>query len=347
MTVVTPLPSTPKDYAFYYRNQLNLSTFIVRADPPADRKKPAVMDWKTYQNVLPPSKEIENWFRFNNGNYNVAVVTGNVSGIIALDIDGNKGKKRLEEKLPDMSTNLRVAFKNTMVNRTGSGGLHIIFKLDKPTELGQKVLWKYDSGRVPPEEEEENSAEIRLKANGGYIIMPPSIHPNGKRYEWNGKEPHLITTRELNEMLRLLSPVPIVIPRYKNKIKTSGRRNIDDTNRTLSNDKVQLLLNSIKPYYNPGSRNDIIFYLSGMMRVYGFSHDTTIAFIELLCNTSGYSDEDLQKSLAVVDTTYQKPLDRIKGKTGLYDVLLLAATRGEEDQIARGEAFAHICRIMT
>jgi P4 family phage/plasmid primase-like protien len=331
---------TPKDYALYYRNQLGFSVFIVKSDPPADRKKP-VLEWKAYQNRLPSSEDIEGWFRFNNGNYNVAIVTGNISQAIAFDIDG-KGKERLEEKIPGMSTNLRVAIRNTMVNKTGSGGLHIIFKIDYPIDLGQKVLWKDNASE---------DSEIRLKGNGGYIVMPPSIHENGKRYEWNEKEPHLITTQELNELIRLLSPLPPHNKTEFNLVRTTNTNSLEaptTNDRTLSNDKMQELLYWVKPYYNPGSRNDIIFYLSGMMRIHGLSHETTGAFVDLLCNTSGYPDEDQYKSLNLVDSTYEKPLNQVKGKSGLHDILVTShsETSSTEEYLARGDAFARICQIL-
>jgi hypothetical protein len=361
----SPLNS-PKDYALYYHNskELGFSVFVLQnpenegrtKEQLKSRKKPAVL-WDLYQIMRPSKIQIERWFA-KNPNYNVAVATGNISNnIIAFDIDGPTAKKRLEEKRLDMSTNLRVALDNTMVNRTGNGGIHIIFRLDEPTSISQKVIWS----------DGQAHSQILMQGNGHYLVMPPSRHPNGKRYEWNGKAPHLITTQELNEFILLLSPsIPdhqqqhknekgeeaaMVVPRPQSIIPQQKRRDpnrIDPPERTLTFDKMQELLSLVKPYYTPGTRDHTIFYLSGMMRKNGgYSLDITRMFVKLLCNTSGYPDENLDKSLTVVDNTYRKPLDELNGKSGLYDLLVRSyETTNRDEYLVRAEAFSQICQII-
>ena len=171
--------NTPKEYALCYHG-MGFAVFVLKNEPAAYRKRPAVK-WELYQIMRSSKIQIERWFT-KNPNYNIAVATGGISKIIALDVDEEKGKKRIEEKRIEMSTNLRVALDNTMLNKTGSGGWHIIFRMDEPIEIGSKVLWR---------DSQDTEAEIRLKANGGYIVMPPSIHESENRYQWNGKEPGL------------------------------------------------------------------------------------------------------------------------------------------------------------
>src|SRR5215210_8896179 len=200
--MTTAALNRPKDYAIYY-HELGFSVFILQnpedegrtKEQIKSRKKPAVL-WDLYQIMRPSKIQIERWFA-KNPNYNVAVATGDISNnIIAFDIDGPTAKKRVEEKRLEMSINLRVALDNTMINRTGSGGIHIIFRLYEPTSISQKVIWS----------DGQAHSQILMQGNGHYLVMPPSRHPNGNRYEWNGKAPHLVTTKELYEFVLLLKP---------------------------------------------------------------------------------------------------------------------------------------------
>ena len=345
--------NSPKDYALYYHDskELGFSVFVLQNPENGEtveqlkaRKKPAVF-WDLYQIMRPSKIQIERWFA-KNPNYNVAVATGNISNnIIAFDVDGPTAKKRLEDKRLEMSTNLRIALDNTMVNRTGSGGTHIIFRLDEPADISQKVIWS----------DGQAHSQILLQGNGHYLVMPPSRHPNGKRYEWNGRAPHLITTKELNEFILLLRPSTVnqqqeVVPRPPSILQ---QKRLDPTRvnlptRTLTPDKMKGLLSWVKPYYTPGTRDHIIFYLSGMIRKNGgYSLDIARMFIKLLCNASGYPDEDLDKSLTVVDNTYRKPLDELNGKSGLHDLLVTShETASKDEYLARTEAFSQICQII-
>jgi hypothetical protein len=146
-----------------------------------------------------------------------------------------------------MSTNLRVAFDNTMVNRTGSGGAHIIFRLDEPTGISQKVIWS----------DEQAHSQILMQGNGHYLVMPPSRHPNGNRYEWNGKAPHLVTTKELNEFVLLLRPSTVNNHHHQQEQEVSRpsirqQKGLDSKQprlpvRTLTPDKMRELLSWVIP----------------------------------------------------------------------------------------------------
>jgi hypothetical protein len=100
-------------------------------------------------------------------NANVAIATGRVSDFVVLDVDPrNGGEESLEEvesrygRLPE-----------TPVALTGGGGSHTLFR--------------HPGGVMPNRVALGGYAGIDLKGDGGYIIAPPSIHPNGRGYAWN------------------------------------------------------------------------------------------------------------------------------------------------------------------
>lgn len=73
----------------------------------------------------------------------------------------------------------------TSTSITGGGGRHLLFKA--PTD---KTI-KNSAGKLSP--------GIDVRAEGGYIVLPPSIHPSGNSYAW---EP---TTTSIEDL-----PTPIV-----------------------------------------------------------------------------------------------------------------------------------------
>jgi Bifunctional DNA primase/polymerase, N-terminal/Primase C terminal 1 (PriCT-1) len=97
---------------------------------------------------------------------NIAIPTGEVSGLMALDIDPrNHGDDSL-----DAMRAKHGALPNTAEQTTGGGGRHIVFR--DSVNSRSMVL----------------APGIELKGHGTYIIVAPSIHPSGERYEWDGIE---------------------------------------------------------------------------------------------------------------------------------------------------------------
>src|SRR5215211_4771558 len=272
---------------------------------------------------------------------------GQVSQAIAFDVDGPNAVKRVESMISEMSSTLREALANTMKNKTGSGSEHIVFKVEgNISNISRKQLWT----------DGKPHSQILILGKKSYIVAAPSIHPNNNRYKWNGKEPQTITRQELDEFTRLISPA--AMQSSSRPQTTAGASDVVvgsigthvETNRTLSPEQMEDLLSWTKPFYNPGCRNDFIFYLSGMLRKVGFTQETARRFIKLLCNSCAYPDEDLDKSLTVVDNTYRKELDEVNGKSGLHDLLVTSyETSSEYDQEQyhiRCEAFSQICQII-
>jgi putative DNA primase/helicase len=333
--------NTPKDYAEHYSKEYGFSVFVLQNPETGtevelkNRKRPAV-NWELFNIMRPSQIQLDRWFS-KNPNYNLAAATGSISKMVGLDVDGPNAAKRIEEKRMEMSTNLRMALDNTMMNKTGSGGYHFIFKIeDYIGDLSQKVLWT----------DGKTHSQILLQANNHYLVMPPSRHPSGKFYAWNGKDPQLITRQELNELIRLVRPNEDQQP--ANTEKVLSVLPTPPSEKTLTTDKMQELLKWVKPFYTPGNRDHIIFYLSGMLRKNGgYSQESTRTFIKLLCNGSGYDDEDLEKSLTVVDNTYMKPLDELNGKSGLHSLLITNYQCADQmEYLVRADAFTRICQII-
>lgn len=118
-------------------------------------KRPLLRSWKEFQDRHATEEEVEAWFRQWPA-ANIALVTGKVSGVVAVDIDGKAGASWASENLPLPS-----------VMQKTSKGHHLFFK-----HPGSNV--DNAAGFVP---------EVDIRGDGGYVVIAPSIHPSGKKYE--------------------------------------------------------------------------------------------------------------------------------------------------------------------
>ena len=95
---------------------------------------------------------------------NIGVRTGKISGIVVVDTDlKNDGPKNWSE-LQDVHGAVE-----TLTARTGGGGEHWIFLAPSDRQL------KNTTSVI--------ARGIDTRAEGGYIVAPPSLHMSGQRYE--------------------------------------------------------------------------------------------------------------------------------------------------------------------
>jgi len=105
---------------------------------------------------------IRNWWRaFPNAN--IGITTGAASGFFVLDVDGEEGKRSLTELEAKYGT-----LPETVESVTGGGGRHLFFRWP-----GRPIKNKI---AVAP--------GLDVRADGGYIVAPPSNHISGARYAW-------------------------------------------------------------------------------------------------------------------------------------------------------------------
>ena len=96
---------------------------------------------------------------------NIGVPAGEVSGFVVIDIDAKSdGPSTLAELVE-----LHGAVPTTVQGRTGGGGAHYLFK--HPGGKFRNTAGVLGRG-------------IDTRGDGGYIVVPPSLHPSGTVYEW-------------------------------------------------------------------------------------------------------------------------------------------------------------------
>jgi hypothetical protein len=265
--MTTAALNTPKDYALCYHD-MGFSLFVLMNPETGtevqlrDRKRPAVK-WELYQIMRPSKIQIERWFS-KNPKYNLALVMGRISGnAVSFDVDGPIANKRVEVQRMKMSSTLRDALDNTMMIKTGGGGMQIIFRVEGEgtiDDISQKRVWS----------DGKPHSEILMQGNEHYIIPEPSIHPNNNRYQWNGKEPQTITRQQLDEFIRLVGAADKKMQSRPDDVVASSARDIQQRQRgeerTLTPEEMQRLFAWVKPLYLPGDRDFIIYHLSGTMR---------------------------------------------------------------------------------
>lgn len=133
---------------------------------PLSGKRPAISSWLEYQERRAGLSELRRWFK--SGRANVGVVTGTLSGLVVVDCD-----------TPEDANFWKASFPlSPLAVLTGRGGSHFYYRYP----LGEHVFNR--AGLL--------SRKIDLRGQGGYVVAPPSRHPNGSQYCWQGSDDYCL-----------------------------------------------------------------------------------------------------------------------------------------------------------
>ena len=127
-------------------------------------KMPAIKAWQKLATT--EARQVETWWR-SRPESNIGIACGAESGVYVIDVDTKEGKDgeadlmALCDELGDLP--------DTICQRTGSGGRQYFFQMPAGT-------FKNSRGKVAP--------SIDTRSNGGFVVVPPSVHPCGDAYRW-------------------------------------------------------------------------------------------------------------------------------------------------------------------
>lgn len=228
--------------ALAYKNQCNFSVIPVGAT-----KKPLIK-WVEYQSRIASDEEITQWWQ-DNPTANIGIVTGRISNLSVIDIDTAEGKEAIQQYIPD-SLLMPCA-------TTPRGGQHMYFRM--------------------PEQEIRNNTRVipgcDLRAEGGYVLAPPSKLPNGN-YKW----------------VDSLKPGKIEIPAlpdiYIQYITNSNNSNKGGCGGDFG-EKVESCGNDAINLFSEGRRDNDLFHIAHLMAKGGSNPAETLKTLEVVASTWG------------------------------------------------------------
>lgn len=203
---------------------------------PVGKNKKPVIAWQKYQNEYATDEELKVWFGDNSKN-NIAIVTGILSNLSVIDIDDEiEAKPVLDKLIPDSL--------DIPLSETPSGGKHLYFKCTS--------IKLCNNTRIVP------GADLR--ANGGYIIAPPSTN-----YKWICGEG---------------DPLPELPKAYLDYIKINS----------VKKQKHEIVKTKIK-YFDKGRRDTDLFTIANSLIKDNANPDFVAEILKRLINSWGETDE--------------------------------------------------------
>jgi bifunctional DNA primase/polymerase-like protein/DnaB helicase-like protein len=132
--------------------------------------KEPLIPWKEYQTRQSTEQELKKWIE-NWPDMNLGIVTGAISQLVVVDLDGvqgiNYGKSR-----------------------------HITSSIVSQTGNGRQLFYKWT-------EHVDNSVKkiapgVDIRGDGGFVVVSPSVHPNGRIYRWEKFVPTILEPFPIN-----------------------------------------------------------------------------------------------------------------------------------------------------
>jgi len=233
---------------------------VVAIEP---RGKRPLVRWEEFQQRLPRTSDVSAWFR-RWPDANIGIVTGRISGLAVVDVDprhaGHETLAALEGEYAPLPSSVEVL--------TGGGGRHLYFSSSRESLRSRVAI----------------GPGIDLRAEGGLVVAPPSIHSSGGLYRWQAC--HHPDTTPLAPLPSWLGPL--------------GRRSGGGHAPTWWRQRVQ------QPVLE-GARNATLASLAGHLLCHGI--DPEVALELLLCWNRArcqppLSEEEVVRTLDSITRTH-------------------------------------------
>lgn len=130
------------------------NNYSVMPLPYGQKSPPRLKSWKEFQERKPTEAEVKEWF--SKEPCNIAIITGNISGIVVVDTDSPEAELWVQKNLPE-----------TPLKSKTKTGFHRLYRFPA-VDVKNKVHVNTSSGKL----------SLDIRANGGYIVAPGSLHPS-------------------------------------------------------------------------------------------------------------------------------------------------------------------------
>lgn len=121
--------------------------------------KTPLVRWAVYQDRLPTRQEVASWWsRTDWRQANIGLATGQLSNVVVLDLDGDLARAEAQRRGYDDGPTVRTG-------RVGGQHLYFRYRDDAPTIFAK-------------------TGGIDFRGEGGFVLLPPSLHHSGARYAW-------------------------------------------------------------------------------------------------------------------------------------------------------------------
>lgn len=175
-------------------------------------KNKYLVKWTEYQHRLPTLDEVNQWFK--DSDKNIAIITGAASGLVVVDPDTEEALDWVRKHLPD-----------TPMKTKTLNGEHLFYRYPKDSEK-IKTFSKYKN--------ENLYLDLDVRGDGGCVIAPGSIHPEGHVYReiqpWSDVEleslpvfdPNWLPQRTISQSSKVVS-MPALNRKILNELKAKGQ----------------------------------------------------------------------------------------------------------------------------
>lgn len=132
--------------------------------PPGEKYPSEFKQWQ--KRATTDVEQITKWWSGRRAKHGIGIVTGIESNLFVVDVDVADGKPGLAnwQALVELHGDAP-----TYTVRTGSGGLHFYYLMPDGVEVRNSAGNRLGEG-------------IDVRGEGGFVVAPPTIHPNGTAY---------------------------------------------------------------------------------------------------------------------------------------------------------------------